>query len=347
MKYFTKHILPRIVWFHLHYNQWFKNIEGIKAFAHQVMNWLMRETLALASNLKKKNKQLVEEVKNHSEDLTTRLLLPFIEADELPGVRSKVHTYSWLIFISVIAEFGFNFFASSVLLPMHGWGAIILQVFLAAFVTFGFVKLFELLFTQLFNEPKYKTDIKPKRHVGKMIFYILLAIAYEYGVFYLCRIRGAALEGTHGLGDVTIVAMIFGMIAPMVAGYYGYEKNRYKAAYDNTVKINKLQRQIAEKNNIIKTNEQRMEIHFKQRCQEQWAILQEFKLYKENYNIKKGIDKEILTGHFCETQESFISEAVDRYHKSIIHDDVVQPVITNKTEQQNGHQDLFKNLLTE
>lgn len=344
MKKISKYILPRLTWFHLYFGQWFKNVDGIKGFAHQVMNWLMRETLALAFKLKKQNKQLSEEIKNHVEDLNKRLLLPFIEADELPGVRSKMRSYRFLIFVAVIAEFGFNFFATSVLLPMKGWGAIVLQLFLASFITFGFVRIFELLFTQIFNEPKYKTEIKLKRHLGKMAFYIFMAVAYEYGVYYLCKVRGIALEGGHGFGDVTIVAMIFGMIAPIVAGYYGYERNRFKNAYNNTIKINKLQKSIADKSSKVKINQQRMEIHFKQRCQEQFAFFQEFKLYKENYNSRKGIEKENLQGDFCETQETFIKEAVERYNKAIIYDEPLPPTETTPA-QQNGHKDLFKDLV--
>lgn len=344
MKKISKYILPRITWFHLYYDQWFKNPNGIKGFADQVMNWLMRETLALASNLKKQSKQLAEEIKNHLEALNKILVLPFIESDEFPGVRSKMRSYWFLIFIAVLAEFGFNFFAASILLPMKGWTAIVLQVFLSAFSTFGFVKLFELLFTQVFNEPKYKTDIKPKRHIGKMVFYIIMVIAYEYGVYYLCKVRGASLEGAHGFGDVTMVAMIFGMLAPIVAGYYGYERNRYSAAYSNTIKINGLQKMTTEKNNTIKTNQEHMEIHFKQRCQEQWAFHQEFRLYKENYNIKKKIEKEDLQRHFCENQESFIKEAMNRYNKAIIYDEHLK--VTEITPaQQNGHKDLFKDLI--
>ncbi len=342
MKNITKHFLPRLFWFHLYYNQWFKNVEGIKAFATQVMNWLMRETLSLAAKLQKQNKLLSEEIKQHTEVLNKCLKLPFISSDELPGIKSKRRLYTALIIISIMAEFGFNSFAAYVLLPIPGLVGLIAQLAFACFATFVFIKLFELLFIQLFNEPKYNSDELPERHIGKMVFYILAVIAYECGVFVLCKARGSSLEGIHGLGDLTLIGIIFGMIAPVVAGYYAYEKNRFHAAYKNTIAINKLNKIIAKKSQTIKKNEHAMEIHFKQRCQEQWAFLQEFRLYKENYNSKKGIEKEVLAGHFCETQESFITEALDRYTKSIISDESQLVII--KRDQQNGHTDLIKNV---
>jgi hypothetical protein len=41
----------------LWYKQWFKNAEGIKGFAAQVMNWLMQSTMSLAEKLKNQNKK--------------------------------------------------------------------------------------------------------------------------------------------------------------------------------------------------------------------------------------------------------------------------------------------------
>lgn len=346
MKKISKYFLPRLTWFHLYFGQWFKNIDGIKGFAQQVMNWLMRETLGLAANLRKANNQLGEDIKNCKNQLEKRLALPMIAPDELRGVKSKMRSYSLYILIAILAEFGFNFYATRVLLPMKGWAPLIMQIIMAAFITFGFVKLFEQLFTQIFNEPKYKTDVRPKRHIGKMVFFIIMASVYEFGVYYLCRVRGISIEGGHGLGDVTIVAMIFGMIAPIIAGYYGYERNRFKDAYNNTVQINKLEKSIADKNKTIELNKVHMRIHFKQRCQEQWAFLQEFIVYKQNFNSKKDI-KESLSGHFCENQEKFTEEAVARYNEEIIYKESETPLKEISTAQQNGHRDLFKNLITQ
>ena len=64
MKTLTKYLLPRYIWFLLWYKQWFRNPEGIKGFAHQVMNWLMQSTLGLAQKLKRENKSLSEGIKS-------------------------------------------------------------------------------------------------------------------------------------------------------------------------------------------------------------------------------------------------------------------------------------------
>lgn len=48
------------MWFMLWYKAWFKNAEGIKGFATQVMNTLMQRTMGLAKRLKNQNKKIAK-----------------------------------------------------------------------------------------------------------------------------------------------------------------------------------------------------------------------------------------------------------------------------------------------
>ena len=101
----------RYLFFITWYRQWFKNHEGIKGFAHQCMNWLMRSTLNLAAKLKKQNKQLAEKIKELSAELSTCILHPTIDADEYAALKGKIRTYSIILWICIIGEAFFNFFA--------------------------------------------------------------------------------------------------------------------------------------------------------------------------------------------------------------------------------------------
>lgn len=335
MKYFTKHILPRLTWFHLYYGQWFKHTDGIKGFAEQSMNWLMKEVLNLATSLQNENKRLGEEIRVLKSNLSELYLYPTVNADEFPSIKSKLRSYTFLIWCAVAGEFFFNFFAAKSLLDFPGWVAVLGQVLLAAFLTYGFFKIFENLFVQLFNEPKYKTEVKPQRHLGKLLFLLGVALAYEIGVFYLCQVRGITIDG-HGNGLIGHALMIFGMLFPIVAGYYGYEKHIYKSAFKNTLDIKNAAQQISKRENKIKTNDKKMEIHFKQTCQKEWTIFQEFKTYKEVYNMRRKISPENLSGHFCATHESYIQEATDRYLKEPINQEELEIVYAVKSQQQNG-----------
>jgi hypothetical protein len=89
--------------------------------------------------------------------------------------------------------------------------------------------------------------------------------------------------------------------------------------------------------NKIATNNQSMETHFKKELNDKWALLQEFKVYKENFNTKYDIPHESIAGHFCETQESFSREAAERYERAVIHTEAVKPDFIIAEEYQNGH----------
>ncbi len=171
-----------------------------------------------------------------------------------------------------------------------------------------------------------------------------MAIGYEAFTYYICKVRGIQIEGGEGNGIIATAMMIAGMLIPIIAGYYAYEKRRYISPYKNTRRIDRLNQLIAAKTNKIKANEQRMETHFKQECQSCFAYLQEFKTYKENYNRKHSIPEENLAGHFCETQDKFILEAIERYKKEAIQQEAITPHLIITPAQKNGHDESIKEL---
>lgn len=334
----------RYLFFIVWYRQWFKNHEGIKGFAHQAMNWLMRSTLNLASKLKKQNKQLAENIKELSTELSTRISHPTIDADEYAALKGKIQSYSIIFWICIIGEAFFNFFASKALFNFDGWLAFAAQLIFAILITWIAIALFENLFYNILYEKPYKGEHKEQRHWGRTIALIIMAIGYESFIYYICKVRGLQIEGGKGDGIIATTMLIAGMLIPIIAGYYAYEKRRYIAPYKNTLRIEKLRKLIAAKENRIAINLQKMENHFKHECEEKWAYLQEFKIYKENYNRKHGIPAEDLTGHYSATQDDFRQEAINRYKKDSIQDETLRPDRIITLAKQNGHNEKMKEL---
>ena len=124
---------------------------------------------------------------------------------------------------------------------------------------------------------------------------------------------------------------------PIFIGYLAYERSRYTSPYNNTKRIAKAEKAVAGMESKIATNNQHMEDHFKREVQRSFALLEEFKVYKANYNHKNGIKEENIAGHFCETHDSFEREAVQRYQKEVLHQTPVQPTVVIAKEQMNGH----------
>jgi hypothetical protein len=303
----------RYIYFLIRYCQWFKNVEGIKAFANQVMNWLMQEILGLSERLKKINKRFSEKISEYEKIHEKLYKHPVVEADEFPAIRSKIHSYIVLKWIFILGEAFFNYFAASALFTFKGYPSVIAKFLFALIITWGSLYIFENLFHHFLFEKPYKSDHKEPRSVKKLIILSILAIFYECLIYYICKVRGLQIEGGNGIGIISNVMMISGMLMPLIAGYFSYELSRYISPYKNTIKIKRIVAAIAEMKNQIITNLQKMESAFKKSCQNQWALLQEFRTYKENYNLKHSIPDENLNGHFSESHRKFVEEAVTRF----------------------------------
>jgi hypothetical protein len=337
MKQITRYLIPRYLWFLLWYKQWFRNHEGIKGFADQTMNWIMRSTLGLAKWLKRQNKQLTEKMNELTAELRKRLHSPVIEADEYPAIKGKIKRYTIAKFIFTVGDGFFNFFAAKAIIAYDGWISLIGQVLLALAMTYGFILMFEELFEEVLHLKPYKREHTEGRKWGKLATLAILAIAYEYAVYYLCKIRGVEIEGGNGSGMISTLMMLIGMLSPILAGYYDYMKSLYISPYKNTRRVEKLERQIAAKKNRIEANKQRMETQFKKQCQENWALLSEFRTYKENWNRKHRIEPESLVGHYSSTHDGYVKEAIERYKKETIHAETVQPNIIYAPTDNNKH----------
>jgi hypothetical protein len=316
----------RFLYFYIRFNQWFKNLNGIKAFAQQTMHWLLESALGLAKRLKGENKRLSENIKTLKSNLNERLKYPVINADEYPSIRGKIIIYSVIIFICVTGETFFNYFASKAIFTFQGWAAVIAALIFSLLITWGAIALFENFIEQILLEPHYKSEKQVDRNILKMVLLSVFAIAYELLIYYVCKVRGIQIEGGNGDGIIGTAMMIAGMLMPVVAGYYSYEKSRFISAYKNTNIIASFEKEIAQSERKIQTNKEKMENHFKKTLQARWALLQEFKTYKENYNYKHSIPEENLKGHFCATQEDFRKEAIERYNKQNLYNESVQNI---------------------
>lgn len=325
MKTITKYLLPRYTWFMLWYRQWFKNSDGIKGFASQVMNWLMQSTMKLAEKLKNQNKKLTESIKVEKLNLTKWYEHPTINADEWDYVKGKVKKLSSWIIVLIVTEAAFNYFAIETILESKGFFWTVIRSVASIAITGGCLYFFERWMAAVINKPAYKQQFAPSRNWLEIVILSCICLIIEIVFYYLCKQRGIVLEGNSGNETANNFLTIFGMMLPILIGYLAYERNRFVSPYRNTMRINNSEKKVSEMGIKVASNNQKMEDHFKLKVEEYWSLLQEFKVYKENYNLKKGIEKECIEGHFCETHNSFNKEAVQRYKNEVLNESPIQP----------------------
>lgn len=307
----------RHLYFRIRYNQWFKNENGVKGFADQCINWILRKTLPLAKKLRIENQQLNEKLTEYSKELEIREISPIVPTEEFPAIRTKVRQYSIAKWFFVIGELFFNFFAAASILSATGWVAVTGQFLIAIIMTYCFILLFEEVFEELLNFKKYKSIVTPERNVLKLIVLSIIAIIYLVMVYYLCHVRGIEIEGGTGSGIISTLMMLLGMLSPVLAGYYDYQKSLIIGPYKNTIQCARLTNLIANNTKKIAVNNQRMRDQFKVQSEDKYALLQEFKVYKANYNLKRSKKNENLDGHFAKEHDTFIKEAQKRFDDNI------------------------------
>jgi len=336
MKTITKHLMPRYMWFMLWFKAWFKNTEGIKGFATQVLNWLMQRTMNLAKRLKNQNKKMAEAIKTRKAQLLKWYEHPTVDADEWDSIKGTVRKLWFWIFVGMVAETACNYFAIESVMEAKGLGWTLLRCFVALAATGVSFYFFEQWFAMAINKPAYKQVEVKKRNWAEFGLVTLVCVAFEVFFYWLCLKRSNVLEGASGDDATKYVVMILGMLLPIAVGYYAYKRSRYLNAYKNTLRIAGAEKEIAKKESTIATNNQQMEDHFKCELHDTWTVLDEFRVYKENYNEKHNIKKENLAGHFCETYNIFEKEAMERYKKEVLHITPVQPTLIFTKEQMNG-----------
>lgn len=337
MKTITKFLMPLKAWLFLWYKPYFINPEGIKAFAVLVMNWLLQNTMSLAERLKKQNKKMAETIRTQKALLAKLYKHPIVEADEWDEIKGTIRKLNFWVILGVLGEAALNYFGISVAMTRTGLFWVGFKMMLALVLTGLFIYPFHMWFAYALNTPKYKqVEPQPRKwlHLGVVT---LICVLYEGVIYYLCKVRGFAIEGGSDNGVITNFVMLAGMLLPAVAGFLSYEWSYYISPYRNTLRINKAERLVAKLERDTAINNQRMEDNFKREVENKWALLQEFKLYKDNYNAKHDIKEESIAGHFAETYQSFGREAVERYTKEVLHRSPIEPTIVFAPEQKNGH----------
>ncbi len=297
----------------------------------------MQRTMSLAKYLKNQNEKMAQAISTTRAKLAKWYEHPTVDADEWDTVKSTVWKLALWIFLGVTTEAACNYFAVESVMEGKGWGWIAIRTLVAIGATGLCIYFFEKWFSLVLNQPAYKKVETKQRNWIELIALTAICIGFEVAFYWLCKRRTIVLEGNSGDTTITYFVIIFGLLLPIGAGYLAYERSRYLSAYKNTLRIARAEKEIAKWESTIATNKQQMQDHFKRELHDTWTVLDEFRIYKENYNEKHSITKENLEGHFCETYNSFEKEAIERYRKEVLGIGPSQPNLTIANEQLNGN----------
>lgn len=308
MKTITNFILPRYVWFRVWFSQWFKNPHGIKGFADLMMNELVQKCMSRFKGLNAVIARCTSSLATIRQSIEVARLSNMVSIDDFSEVRGTVRSYRFWIFVTLISDVPFNYFLFDAAYNMDGLGAVIFKAVASLVLTVLVVLPAAVLCYQLIGESKYGVALKPKRNWVHLALLTAFLIVGEVMIYKMCLVRGKLIEGASGDGSITFGLLMFGMLSPLIAGYLMYRISLVIDALNNYCTLSNLLGSEARLvKQLAKSHDEKLSI-FKQAAQEKWSVLQEFKVYKNNYDLRRQ-QQESLDGHYSESHDSFMREA--------------------------------------
>jgi hypothetical protein len=159
---------------------------------------------------------------------------------------------------------------------------------------------------------KHNETVKPPRSILMIVIWSVLMVGVEIAIAGVSEARARDIEGGHTGGLLYFGFIILSMALPLIAGGITWDLLHVYDSYKYTRKFNVAQTTWETVDRQIKIVMQRLEDHYNVRLNQAWRRFNDFRSYKENYNLRRGMT-ENLDGHFAAQFGTFKEEADRRY----------------------------------
>ncbi|MEM7368714.1 MAG: hypothetical protein AAF587_08920 [Bacteroidota bacterium] len=343
MKY-TKHGFLRYWYMRLRYHKWFEHREGIKGFAEQVMYWLItsvikqsRQLLAKLNQLKLTRDKLIKQ--KHE-----LLKQPLLDNDEYFSIRKKIISVSIIVPILIVAETFLNYISTLVIFVQTGFIFLLIRwavaIVLTAVVIVTADETFHAISPVRLKETPQKKNEEQHSHTKGILrrgVSIVLLVLLEITIVGIAEYRARDVEGGVAGSFLYYSFIILAGVLPLVVGYLRWDKSHYYDAYTNRSRLNAIEQELKTIDQKIAVIQLGEHFNLKNQVQGSWALLSEFRVYKEIYNHRKKIT-ENLNKHFTKDKESFQKEARRQYEDGLESAKKISPqtvLPTNGSSQHN------------
>ena len=150
------------------------------------------------------------------------------------------------------------------------------------------------------------------RSVVMIVVWSVLFVGVEIAIAGVSEARARDIEGGHTGGLLYYGFIILSMTLPLIAGGISWDLMHVYDAYKYTRKFNVAQTTWDTVDRQIKIVMQRLEDYYNVRLNQTWNKFNDFRSFKENYNLQRGMN-ESLDGHFAAEFVTFKKEADRRY----------------------------------
>jgi hypothetical protein len=228
------------------------------------------------------------------------------------SARRKVRIGMFLVSGILLTEGLLNYFSTLVFIAGEDLGIALLRWLIAIVLTLGAIATAERFMESILPIKKASdTKMKP-RSVVMIVVWSVLFVGVEIAIAGVSEARARDIEGGHTGGLLYFGFIILSMTLPLIAGGITWDLMHVYDAYKYTRKFNAAQTTWDTVDRQIKIVMQRLEDYYNVRLNQTWHKYNDFRSFKENYNLQRGMN-ESLDGHFASEFESFKKEADRRY----------------------------------
>ena len=308
----------RYWYFRMRYRKWFENHDGIKGYAEQAMSWLIADVIKKSSKLLEDTQQLSERRDQLVSCEQKLLTLPLLDNDVYFTIHKKIVFTKIIIPILIGAEVFLNYVSTLIFITGEGLLFALLRWVTAIGLTAIAIVGADLLLDAISPVKAEQPPIEIAEHTRNKRFIRIfwsstVLIAIEFAIAAIAERRARDVEGNMAEGLLYYGFIVLAVVFPLVVAYLRWERNHYYDAYRNRHELNKVQEDLKVIEEQISVNKLQEHLNLKNQVNEEWSLLSEFRVYKENYNLKKGIENENLSKHFAKDKKSFSKEAKQQY----------------------------------
>ncbi len=289
-----------------------RNPNGLKRYAETCLSNLVDQVKTKATSLR----QGIQDMERNRN--ATRAYLDTVRRQDLLSDndffsgRRKVRIGTFLVAGILLTEGLLNYFSTLVFITGEDLGIALLRWLIAIVLTLGAIASAERLMEALLPVRKHNEPTRPPRSILMIVIWSVLMIGVEVAIAGVSEARARDIEGGHTGGLLYYGFIILSMALPLIAGGISWDLLHVYDSYKYTRKFNVAQATWESVDRQIKIVMQRLEDHYNMSLNQAWRRFNDFRSYKENYNLRRGMT-ESMDGHFASEFSSFKEEADRRY----------------------------------
>ena len=289
-----------------------KNPSGLKRFAERCISALIDSVKRKATSLRQGMQEMERTLNATKAYLDTVVRTDLLSDNDFFSVRRKVRIGTFLVAGIFVTEGLLNYFSTLVFISGEDFGMALLRWLIAIVLTIGAIAAAERFMEAILPIRKHNEQTAKTRSILMIVIWSVLFVGVEVAIAGVSEARARDIEGGHTGGLLYFGFIILSMTLPLIAGGISWDMLHVYDAYKYTRKYNNARRHWDTLDRKIKIVMQRLEDHYSLTLNRYWDRLNDFRSYKEIYNLRRGTT-ENTDGHFCTEFESFKNEADRRY----------------------------------